>query len=96
MATVASYPYISTDPQIFGGKPIVDGQRIRVLDVAILHLYRGLEPSEICGVYPTLTLAHVHAALTWFYDHRDDMIAAIEQERQTAEAFRKQHPDLVR
>jgi len=41
-----------------------------------------MSPAEIVANYPTLTLAEVHAALAYFYDHRDEILAAIAEEDQ--------------
>jgi len=52
-----------------------------VKHVAIWHEQMGMTPTEIVATYPTITLAQVHAALAYYYDHRDDIQAEIEEER---------------
>ena len=96
MSTTVTYAYIVKTPGTCGGKPRIDGTRIRVQDVAIEHDSQGLSPEEICREHPGLTLAQVHAALAYFYDHLDEIHAEIAADRQFAEEFRRQHPDSVK
>jgi uncharacterized protein (DUF433 family) len=93
MSSIAAYPHIFSDPAICGGTPCIQGHRIRVLDVAVEHEFEGLSPEEICGQHPGLSLAEVHAALTYFYDHRAVILAAIDAEQRAVDAYRKDHPD---
>ena len=41
--------------------------------------------------YPTITLADVYAALAYYWDHRDEIERAIEEERAFVEEFRLSH-----
>jgi uncharacterized protein (DUF433 family) len=54
-----------------GPKARIAGHRIRVQDVVIWHERMGLSPDEIVDQYPTITLADVHAALAYYWDHHD-------------------------
>jgi len=56
------------------------------VEVAVPHEKRGLSPEEIVHQYPGITLADVHAAMSYFFDHR----AEIEEEfRKDDEAVRE-------
>ena len=48
-----------------------------------------MSPDEIVHTYPTITLADVHAALAYYWDHRDEIESAIADERALVEGFRK-------
>lgn len=96
MSIATTYPYITRTEGICGGKPCIEGHRLRVQDVVIEHEWQGLSPTEICREHPGVTLSHVHAALTYYYDHRDEIHREIEAERQTVEDFQRQHPDWTR
>ncbi len=50
-----------------------------------------MSPDEIVHQYPTITVADVHAALAYYWDHRDELEAAITREDTLAEAFRENH-----
>jgi uncharacterized protein (DUF433 family) len=55
-----------------GGQPRIDDQRISVLQ--LYDLYRtGMGVEEIRASYPTLTTAEVLDALSYAYDHQDEM-----------------------
>ena len=49
-------------------------------DIHIWHDLRGMTPAEIVVNFPQLTVADVHAALTYYLDHREEI------ERQMTEA----------
>lgn len=87
--------HIVSTPGICGGKPRIDGHRIRVQDVAVEHEWQALSPEEICREHPELTLGEVHSALAYYYDHRDEILADIECDRQAVVDFKKNHPGLV-
>lgn len=74
-----------------GPKPRIAGHRIRVQDVAIWHEKLGLSPDEIVDRHPTITLADVHAALAYYWDHRDEIERAIAAEHAFVEEFRREH-----
>src|SRR5512135_2560221 len=80
--------YIGVRPGYCGGEPHILGHRIKVRHVAVWHEQMGMTPTEIAATYPTITLAQVHAALAYYYDHRDEIRAAIEDERRFVEELR--------
>jgi uncharacterized protein (DUF433 family) len=70
---------ILSTPGIRGGKPRIAGHRITVSDVAIWHERMGMSPDDIVSEYPTITLSDVHAALAYYYAHRDEVDREIQQ-----------------
>jgi uncharacterized protein (DUF433 family) len=84
--------YIGVRPGYCGGKPHILGHRIKVKHVAIWHEQQGMTPTEIVTTYPTITLAQVHAALAYYYDHRDEIHAEIEEERRFVEELKAKSP----
>ena len=92
MSTGVTHAYIVMTPGICGGRPRIDGHRIRVQDIAIEHEWQAMSAEEICREHPSLTLAQVHAALAYYFDHRDEILAEIEADRQFVEEFKQQHP----
>jgi uncharacterized protein (DUF433 family) len=78
--------HIAVLPGHCGGKPHIVGHRIKVQHVAVWYERMGMSPEEIGAAHPGLTLADVYAALTYYYDHREQIDADIEaDERFTAE-----------
>jgi uncharacterized protein (DUF433 family) len=74
-----------------GPKARIAGHRIRVQDVAVWHEKLGMSPDEIVDQHPTITLADVHAALAYYWDHRDEIEGAIAEEGDFVEEFRRTH-----
>ncbi len=74
--------HIEITPGILGGKPRIAGHRIRVMDIVAWHEKRGMTPDEILSLYPSLTLADVYAALTYYFDHREEIELEFEREAQ--------------
>jgi uncharacterized protein (DUF433 family) len=65
------------------------------MDVVALHK-RGLSPPEILDSFEHLTLAQVHSALAYYYDHENEIEREFEQARRAADRFKAKHPDLAR
>jgi uncharacterized protein (DUF433 family) len=69
--------YIISKERILGGEPIIRDTRTPVR--AIVEMWRmGIAPEEIPSRLPHLTLAQVFAALSYFSDHQQEIIAYIE------------------
>jgi hypothetical protein len=57
-----------------------------VQDVAVMAELQGRTPDQIVDALPHLTLGQVHAALSYYFDHR----AEIQQEIQEDEDYLRQ------
>jgi uncharacterized protein (DUF433 family) len=86
---------ISRTPGVCGGKACIAGHRVRVLDVVVWHEHHGLTPDEIVSHVPSITLADVHAALAYYFDHIEEIREEMRAERAFAEEFRRSHPSLL-
>lgn len=72
-ATPLTYPHITRDPAIRGGQSCLDGSRIAVADIVAAQR-DGSRPEEIRTLFgASLSLAQVHAALAYYYDHPDEI-----------------------
>lgn len=89
--TGAVRDHIEVVPGEMGPKPRIIGHRIRVQDVVIWHEKLGMSPDEIVDQYPTITLADVHAALAYYWDHRDGIERAISEEHAVVEEYARGH-----
>lgn len=74
------HPHIVQVEGVCGGEPIIDGLRVTVRQVATLHL-QGESITEIAEALG-LTDAQIFHALSYYFDHRDEILAAIAQEEQ--------------
>ena len=86
---------ITTSPDVCGGKACIAGHRVRVLDVVVWHEHQGLTPDEIVSHIPSITLADVHAALAYYFDHIEEIQQEMREERAFAEEFRRKNPSLL-
>ena len=67
---------IVSSQEIRGGRPRIAGTGVTVQ--SIVGWYKlGLTPEEICDNYGHLSLAQVHAALTYYHANRDQIESAI-------------------
>ncbi len=87
--------HIVATPGISGGKPRIAGHRITVQNVAIWHERGGMTPDEIVAEHHGITLADVHAALAYYWDHVEEIRASIQAEEEFAEQLRAESPSLV-
>jgi uncharacterized protein (DUF433 family) len=74
----SAYPHVVRDPAVRGGQPVVQGTRIPVAVLVRSHQL-GLDFDEILIQYPSLTPASLHAALAYYFDHKAEIDALIEQ-----------------
>jgi uncharacterized protein (DUF433 family) len=88
--------HIDATPGTCGGRPRIAGHRIRVMDVVVLHEQLGLTPDEIVSTYPSLTLADVHAALAYYFDHQEEIQRDLAEDRQLAAETARETPSLLR
>jgi uncharacterized protein (DUF433 family) len=101
MATAAKtvYAHITKDPAIRRGKACIDDTRIPVVALVAL-LKEGKTAEHMLVEYPDLSPAQVHAALAYYYDHRDEIETDLaedddaerEHERHRAEYLSRRRP----
>jgi uncharacterized protein (DUF433 family) len=83
--------HIEITPGVSGGKPRISGHRITVKDIVIWYDRMGKSADEIASEY-NLNLSDIHAALTYYFDHREEINRYIEEDRNFAETLRKTIP----
>ena len=66
------------------------GSRIRVQDIFVLHELQGLSVDEIVDGYPQLTPAQVYAALSYYWDHKDEIDAEMQASHEVIEQLKQQ------
>src|SRR5271154_5062422 len=82
-------------PGICGGENCIAGPPGRVLDIVVWHEHQGMTPDEIVSHIPSITLADVHAALAYYFDHIEEIQEEMRAERAFAEEFRRKNPSLL-
>ncbi len=87
--------HIEMTPGTRGGKPRISGTRITVADIVIMRFRLNQSLEEIAGVYD-LPLAGVHAAMAYYYDHREEIDKSIAADEAFADEARRNNPSLLR
>lgn len=70
-----------------GGVAWIEGTRVKVIEVVLDKLAHGSSPEEIHFQYPHLSLAQIHAALAYYYDHQVQLDQEIERGWQEVNAM---------
>lgn len=66
------HPYVTQKKGVQGGKPIIVGTRTSIRSIVFYHRM-GDTPEEILDKYPHLALAQVYDALSYYYDHQEEV-----------------------
>src|SRR5258707_10913980 len=66
----------------------IDDTRTKVIEVALDMIAHGWSPEEIHFQHAHLSLAQIHAALGYYYDHRTEMDADIQRSNQESRKLR--------
>jgi uncharacterized protein (DUF433 family) len=74
--TVLTIEHIVATPDICGGKPRIEGTRVRVQDVVAFSVNGGWSAEQIAEEVD-VTPAQVYAALSYYYDHQAEIDAQI-------------------
>jgi uncharacterized protein (DUF433 family) len=72
------------------GQVWIEGANTKVIQIAIDKSAHGWSAEEIQAQHPHLSLAQIHAALSYYYDHQAEMDAAIQRMAQEDQLLRAQ------
>ena len=75
------------------GRAWIDDTNIKVIEVVSDKLAYGWSPEEIHQQHPHLSLAQIHAALSYYYDHQSEIDSEIEQQNKEIEALMEKAKD---
>ncbi|HEX9726621.1 MAG TPA: DUF433 domain-containing protein [Vicinamibacteria bacterium] len=97
MATTTTvYAHVTKDPEVCGGKACIDGTRIRVMDIVALER-EGYPPEKMLDVFAVpLTLGQVHAALAYYYDHKDEIDASFTEAHEGAKESERKRGEFLK
>lgn len=88
-ATVLHIDEIVSDPKIRSGRPVIRGTGLRVEDVMFTHSTGDcLSPEQIAENY-RISIGQVHAALAYYYLHKEEMDAAIRADKSVPNNWRR-------
>ncbi len=91
-----TFPHIAVDPAVCGGAPRVAGTRITVAHIAEAVEHLGMMPDDVVALYPSLNLAKVHAALSYYHEHQREIDASIRRTQRVEAELRRRFPPRVK
>ncbi|MDZ4764571.1 MAG: DUF433 domain-containing protein [Chloroflexota bacterium] len=99
--TVLSIDLIGANPNIRNGRPIIVGTTMRVQDIAIGFVHKGYAVEDLVMQYPHLSHSQIHAALAYYYAHKDEIDQQIESDdafyqQAKAQGRGQRHPPVLR
>ncbi|MEO8496799.1 MAG: DUF433 domain-containing protein [Planctomycetota bacterium] len=65
-------------------KAYIVGTRLAVENIYVCHELQGMSPDQIVAAYPQASLAQVHAALAYFFDHAEEVRAQLRRSEEFA------------
>jgi uncharacterized protein (DUF433 family) len=84
----SSFVHVVRNPEICGGKPCINGTRIRVQDIYVWFEEKSMTADDIVARYPQLSHADVYAALAYCWDHRAEIMNDVRADDDLAERLR--------
>ncbi len=70
------------------GTAWIDNTNVKVVEVVADWLANSSSPEEMHFQYPHLSLAQIHSALAYYYDHRAELDAEIARRVEAVESLR--------
>jgi len=71
----------------------IDDTNVKVIEVVLDKLAYGWSPEECHLQNPHLSLAQIHAALAYYYEHQAELDVEIQRRLAKVEEWRKSHPE---
>jgi uncharacterized protein (DUF433 family) len=84
------HPHIRLDER---GVAWIDDANVKVIEVVLDRLAYGWSPEEIHFQHSHLSLAQIHSALAYYYDHQAALDTEIARQEQAARRLRQEAGD---
>ena len=75
------------------GAAWIAGANTKVIEVVLDTLAHGSSPEEMHFQYPHLSLAQIHAALSFYYEHQRELDAEIQRRRREVDELAAQETE---
>jgi uncharacterized protein (DUF433 family) len=85
--TVEPITHIRRDER---GRVWIADTNTKVIEVAMDHLAYGWDAEEIHAAHPHLSLAQIHAALSFYYDHKAELDAEMQRQMENYHRLRNE------
>jgi uncharacterized protein (DUF433 family) len=75
MSSIVNYPHLTVDAD---GAARIGATRYKIVHLAAEHYHYGWTAEELMRQHPDLRPEEVYSALTYFYDHHDELVAEMQ------------------
>ena len=89
------HPYVIMNKDVCGGSPIIEGTRIRVIDIAIEYEVLDRSPDEIIRSHPHVNLYQIYDAFSYYYENRDELDKKIKQDQDFVTRLKGKFPSKI-
>ena len=86
MAILTDYKHIQLDQR---GIPKIVGSTMKVIELVMAHLSHGWTAEEIHINHPDLSLSQIYSALAYYWENKQELDRAIQEDLEFAQASRK-------
>lgn len=80
--TKTEHIYVELDER---NVPIIAGTTMKVIELVTGQIAYGWSPEELHFQHPYLTMSQIYSALSYYWDHKEELDADIERREQYAE-----------
>lgn len=88
--TKTAYAHIEFDEN---GRAVIAGTRFKVRVFVEIWKGNGWSPEEMHEQYPFLSMAQIHSAFAYYWDHKDEIEQAIAESDAMVERYRQENPE---
>lgn len=85
-----AYEHIVLDAR---GQAVIEDTGMKVKQLVAEHLNWGWSPEELYFQHPHLTLGAIYSALAYYWDHRDEIDQAMQEDAEYIRQMRASNPD---
>lgn len=83
--TATEYKYVELDEK---NAPLIAGTTMKVVELITSVKAYGWTPEELFQSYPHLTLSKIYSALSYYWDHKEELDADMQRRFEYAEKLR--------
>ena len=91
LPTETRYQHVLVDD---AGTPFIAGTTTKVVELVLDHLAYGWSPEELHFQHPGLTMAQIHSAFAYYWDHKAELDEDIDRRDQRVEGLREVVPPV--
>ena len=74
------------------GVPVIAGTTMKVVELVLEYLSHGSSPEEIHFQHPYLSMAQIHSAFAYYWDHKTEIDQDIQRRLVSVDAIRELTP----